>query len=53
MMMDAELMAILVCPTCRSTLAVDADASRLVCNPCAHSYEVRDGVPLMLGDSRP
>lgn len=47
MELDADLMTILVCPTCRSTLAVDDEASRLVCNACPRAYEVRNGIPMM------
>lgn len=47
MNLDAGLMTILVCPICRSTLAVDDEASRLVCNACPRVYEVRDDIPMM------
>ena len=53
MELDAGLLEILVCPTCRSTLAVDADASVLVCNACPRTYEVRDGIPMMCVADRP
>lgn len=53
MELDAGLMTILVCPTCRSTLAVDTDASALVCNACPHTYDVRDGIPMMCAADRP
>lgn len=53
MKLDAGLTAILVCPICRSTLAVDEDAAQLVCNACPRTYEVRDGIPMMYVADRP
>lgn len=50
MHLDAGLMTILVCPTCRSQLAVDDDAAQLVCNACPRRYDVRNGVPMMYVD---
>lgn len=47
MNLDSALLDILVCPVCRSTLAVDEDASTLVCGACPRAYEVRDGIPVM------
>lgn len=51
MNLDPALLEILVCPQCRATLAVDDDASELVCTTCALAYTVRpDDVPVMLVD---
>jgi len=40
------------CPACRAKLAIDYDASVLVCtNPaCALAFPVRDGIPILLLD---
>ena len=50
MNLDPALLEILVCPQCRSTLFVDADADELVCNACALAYPVRDDIAIMLVD---
>lgn len=50
MRLDPALLDILVCPQCRSTLFVDADADELVCNSCQLAYPVRDDIPVMLTD---
>ncbi|UYM07880.1 Trm112 family protein [Solicola gregarius] len=47
MNLDASLLEILVCPVCRSRLAVDEEASALVCAACPQTYEVRDGIPVL------
>lgn len=50
--MDAQLLQLLVCPACRDGSGLDGDATaaegRLTCTACAASYEVRDGIPIML-----
>lgn len=48
MNLDPALLEILVCPRCRTTLFVDADADELVCNDCSLAYPVRDDIPVML-----
>lgn len=47
-----ELLAIIVCPACRSdlTLTPAAEASELVCSGCGLAYPVRDGIPVLLVD---
>lgn len=50
MNLDPALLEILVCPQCRATLAVDDQASELVCSACALAYPVRAGIPVMLVD---
>lgn len=47
MNLDPDLLDILVCPVCRSSLAADESASALVCNACPRTFDVRDGVPAM------
>ncbi len=48
MSLDAQLLAILACPQCKSALNQEAD--KLVCqNPsCGLRFPVRDGIPVML-----
>jgi uncharacterized protein YbaR (Trm112 family) len=50
MNLDPALLDILVCPACRSTLAVDDANSELVCTGCGLAYPVRDDIPVMLVD---
>lgn len=50
MNLDPALLEILVCPQCRATLAVDDQASELVCSACALAYPVRRDIPVMLVD---
>lgn len=53
-MLDKKLLAMLVCPVCKSSLHHAAEAGELVCYPCALAYPVRDGIPVMLeGEARP
>ena len=47
MNLDASLLDILVCPVCRSNLAVDEDASALACGSCKRTYPVHDDIPVM------
>ncbi len=50
MNLDADLLAILACPACRSPLRVDEAASELVCtnHACALAYPVREDIPILL-----
>ena len=48
MNIDPALMAIIVCPACRSTLEVVAE--ELVCTGCGLAYPVRDDIPVLLVD---
>lgn len=46
---DAEFLAILRCPACKSELVLRAD-ERLACAQCRRSYPVRDEIPILLID---
>ncbi|MEW5735736.1 MAG: Trm112 family protein [Thermodesulfobacteriota bacterium] len=48
MALDQKLLEILVCPKCKSKVAPDKKGENLVCAKCRLSYEVRDGIPIML-----
>jgi uncharacterized protein YbaR (Trm112 family) len=50
MNLDPALLEIIVCPHCRASLAVDDDASELVCTSCGYAYPVRDDIPVLLVD---
>lgn len=45
--LPAEVLAILVCPACHTTLAWDYETSELVCTAadCSLAYPVTDGIP--------
>ncbi|MVA76723.1 Trm112 family protein [Auraticoccus sp. F435] len=47
-----ELLEILACPNCHSSLAVDHEADELVCTntACGLAYPVRDQIPVLLVD---
>ena len=48
MNLDPELLAIIVCPECRSDLEVKGE--ELVCTGCGLAYPVRDDIPVLLVD---
>lgn len=52
MNLDPQLLEIVVCPACRSALAVDAGADELVCTSptCGLAYPVRNDIPVLLVD---
>jgi uncharacterized protein YbaR (Trm112 family) len=50
MNLDPALLEIVVCPDCRGALAVDEDASELVCTSCGLAYPVRGDIPVLLVD---
>jgi uncharacterized protein len=52
MNLDSELLEILACPACKSSLRVDDAASELICTnaDCLLAYPVRDDIPVLLVD---
>lgn len=52
MNLDPQLLELVVCPACRSALAVDEQAEELVCTApdCGLAYPVRDDIPVLLVD---
>lgn len=47
-MIDADLLAILVCPITRGPLIYDSAANELISTLAGVAYPVRNGVPIML-----
>ena len=47
-----ELLAIIVCPSCKGELAVTpvGESVELVCQGCGLAYPVRYGIPVLLVD---
>jgi LSD1 subclass zinc finger protein len=43
-----ELLEILVCPICKTPVALTPDNSGLKCSTCRRVYPVRDEIPVML-----
>jgi uncharacterized protein YbaR (Trm112 family) len=48
--LSADLLAILVCPRCKTKVELNADNTKLVCpNPeCKREYRIENGIPVML-----
>jgi ubiquinone/menaquinone biosynthesis C-methylase UbiE/uncharacterized protein YbaR (Trm112 family) len=44
---DPKLLEILCCPACRGPLGHDAESAELRCRPCAHTYPIVDGIPVL------
>lgn len=47
-MLDKKLLALLVCPLCKSPLQYQAEAQELVCRADSLAFPIRDGIPVML-----
>lgn len=50
MSIDAELLEILACPSCRAQVEYIEAEQVIVCTGCGYRYPVRDGIPVMLID---
>lgn len=48
--MDKQLLDILVCPRCKSSIEEADEGKTLLCKRCQVKYPVRDGIPVMLAD---
>ena len=49
-LVDARLMAVLVCPVDKGALVERKKMSGLECSDCGRVYPVKDGIPVMLED---
>lgn len=47
-MIDDELLKILICPACRSSVRLEGE--KIICTKCGRRYPIRDGIPVMLVD---
>jgi len=45
-----DLLDILVCPVCKTPLALNEQQQTLKCSGCHRSYPIRDGIPILLAD---
>ena len=50
MNLDAQLLDLIVCPSCRSALSADEQAGELLCSGCGLAYPVKDDIPILLVD---
>jgi uncharacterized protein len=50
MSISKELLAILVCPVCKSPVHLVSDSSGLKCDACKRIYPIRDEIPVMLAE---
>jgi uncharacterized protein len=48
MAVSAKLLAILVCPVCKTPIHQLADGTGLKCDQCKRIYPIRDDIPVML-----
>ena len=49
-MIDKELLDILACPICKSSLRYDKTKEELICRADRLAFPVRDDIPVMLED---
>lgn len=48
MAVSKDLLEILVCPLCKTPIAVTPDQAGLKCQTCRRVYPIRDNIPVML-----
>jgi uncharacterized protein YbaR (Trm112 family) len=48
--MNRNLLDIVVCPICKSSLYLDEDKRELICKVDKLAYPIRDDIPVMLVD---
>lgn len=51
MTLNANLLAIVACPSCKGKLVWNADKTELVCRGESLAYPVNDGIPALLTDA--
>jgi uncharacterized protein YbaR (Trm112 family) len=47
---DSDLLEILACPVCKTSVRVVKDGNALKCDTCHRVYPIRDEIPVMLVD---
>lgn len=52
-MIHKDLLDIICCPDCKGDLAYNEPASTLTCTKCGHTFEVNDGIPVLLPTAAP
>lgn len=51
MTLNANLLAVLACPSCKGKLVWHQDKTELVCRGEQLAYPVKDGIPALLADA--
>lgn len=51
MTLNANLLAVVACPSCKGKLVWDTDKTHLVCRGERLAYPVHDGIPALLADA--
>jgi uncharacterized protein len=49
-MIPQDLLDILVCPACKTPLALKENGESLKCSACQRVYPIRDNIPILLID---
>jgi len=47
-MLNKEILDILACPKCKSSLHITEDEKSLICDKCNKRYPLVDGIPVLL-----
>ena len=50
MPVDAELLEILACPSCKTAVRLVKNGTALKCDTCHRVYPIKDDIPVMLID---
>jgi uncharacterized protein len=46
--LSEELLAVLCCPVCKGDLKYTSKKDGLHCTKCKHTYEIKEGIPVLL-----
>ena len=52
MVLTPELLDLLACPDCRGKLELHKNQTLLTCVKCGEKFEVRDGIPVLMGKKK-
>lgn len=47
-----ELLKILACPVCKSSLKCSKDKKMLICAKCGLKYPIKEGIPILLAPKK-
>ena len=45
-----ELLKIIACPVCKGDLHSDNDVTHLLCSTCGLSFQIKEGIPVLMID---
>ena len=46
--LDEGLYSILACPKCKGDVSYNKENTALMCKKCKKTYEIKEGIPIML-----